>query len=455
MSSFTEFEQLDARRLLINLSKSSTNLPTYMFIDGVAPVKDRSSFGGTFGDVYRSTYQNKPVALKRLRHFQQAESHTIYRKFCKEALIWQRLSHKFILPFLGIDAENFPRSPCMVSPWMPGGTVSQFLKRNPKVNIDKLVSTGKRSIDHLHSQNIVHGDIKGGNILIDENGQPRLADFGLTTFADATRHYTTDHGGTLRWMAPELLYPLLGIESYKRTTASDMYAYGCLCIELYTGRVPFADVRNEYLVLEKVCNGERPGRPSGPNTMTDELWNLVKCCWNQDRAARPKSGLVVDNLKHILRCSATDPATLPAMPLSRILSDTSLATVGHFSLFSPTLTAQGTPTQTRPSEEEAALMRCLHRIRRHADPNRMYHELKLKSTNSSSSSWLKNYVARIKDTNSRVAIKLLRISQLDSKTLTRLVDEFNDMRFLHHPNIINYIDLFQHESHPISIETLE
>lgn len=106
-------------------------------------------------------------------------------------------------------------------------------------------------IHYLHSQNIVHGDIKGvwkfstylltlsnlysqsqGNILIDESGQPRLADFGLTIFADGTRHNTTDQGGTLRWMAPELLYPIPGIECYKRTTASDVYAYGCLCIEV-------------------------------------------------------------------------------------------------------------------------------------------------------------------------------------------------------------------------------
>lgn len=131
------------------------------------------------------------------------------------------------------------------------------------------------------------------------------------------------------------------------------------------------------MVLEKVINGERPGRPSGANTMTNELWNLVNACWNHDRAARPKSGLVVDHLKHILRQSATDPYALPPM-LPKVQSDTtSLATVGHFSLFSQTLTPHGAPTRKRPSEEEAALVRCLKRIRRHADPSRMYHELKL------------------------------------------------------------------------------
>ncbi|KAJ4479357.1 kinase-like domain-containing protein [Lentinula aciculospora] len=450
-SLLNQSEQLSARRFLISLSKVSTNLPEYMFIDGVASVKDKNSYGGTFGDVYRSTYKSKPVALKRLRHFQLEESHRLYQKFCKEALIWQRLSHQFILPFLGIDAENFPRQPCMVSPWMVNGTVTLFLKRNPKVNIDKLLFEISEGIHYLHSQNIVHGDIKGGNILIDELGQPRLADFGLTSFADATRHNTTDQGGTLRWMAPELLYPLPGIECYKRTTASDMYAYGCLCIEVYTGQVPFADIRSEIMVLEQVLKGGRPGRPVGSNSMTDELWNLVTACWEHDRASRPKSGLVVDHLKRILRRSATDPVALPFVdyiPLPAVHSGINfLAPVGYFSLLGPTLTTSGVPTRVKPSEEQAALMRSLKRIRRHADPGRMYHEMKLTSTNSSSSSSMKNYVARIKDTKSRVAIKQLAISQLDSHTLTRLTDEFDDMRFLHHPNIINYIDLFQHENH--------
>jgi serine/threonine protein kinase len=154
----------------------------------------------------------------------------------------------------------------------------------------------------------------------------------LTIFADATRNYTTE-GGTLRYMAVELLRPaVLGVEqSYKRTTASDIYAYGCLCIEVYTGQVPFADVRNEWVIVERVIKGERPRRPSGANFMTDELWNLVNACWHQDRAARPKSGLIVDRLKHILRRSATDPATLHPVPLPRKRSNTSLATVGSFS----------------------------------------------------------------------------------------------------------------------------
>ena len=130
-----------------------------MFISGVEPVKSKHYFGGTFGDVYTSVYQGKPVALKMLRTFQaQVDRSKIYKviirflclrvcqslmnvlkRFCKEALIWQKLEHEFVLPFLGIDAENFPRQPCMVSPWMVNGTLVQFLKKNPKCNLDRMV----------------------------------------------------------------------------------------------------------------------------------------------------------------------------------------------------------------------------------------------------------------------------------------------------------------------------
>ena len=65
--------------LLVKLSKQSTGLPDSLFISGVAIVKELNSHGGTFGDIYRSTYQGKYVALKRLRLFQNSDRARIYR----------------------------------------------------------------------------------------------------------------------------------------------------------------------------------------------------------------------------------------------------------------------------------------------------------------------------------------------------------------------------------------
>lgn len=109
----TQSEQFnaDVRMLLVPIVMTISRLPKSMFISGVGVVQDKNMLGGTFGDIYRSTYKGEPVALKRLRIFRTSERTKIYRKFCKEATVWQQLSFKYVLPFLGIDAENFPRQP--------------------------------------------------------------------------------------------------------------------------------------------------------------------------------------------------------------------------------------------------------------------------------------------------------------------------------------------------------
>ena len=104
-------------------------------------------------------------------------------------------------------------------------------------------------MEYLHDNSLVHGDLKGvrlfrstanyfiqrhpfqSNILIDKTLHPRLADFGLTRLVDKTGQSSTNMGGTLRWMAPELLVPS---EDVQRTYASDIYAFACVCVEVST-----------------------------------------------------------------------------------------------------------------------------------------------------------------------------------------------------------------------------
>jgi serine/threonine protein kinase len=64
---------------------------------------------------------------------------------CREALVWQGLRHKYILPLIGIDRESFlPSSFCMVSPWMNNGTVLKYLRDHGRKDVDKLVSPPAR-----------------------------------------------------------------------------------------------------------------------------------------------------------------------------------------------------------------------------------------------------------------------------------------------------------------------
>jgi serine/threonine protein kinase len=95
-----------------------------------------------------------------------------------------------------------------------------------------------QGLDYLHSMNIVHGDLRGANILISDTGNACLSDFGLATTisdADSTAAPTSsaNHGGSLRWFAPELMdWSSFGCERFNRTPASDVYAYACVCLEV-------------------------------------------------------------------------------------------------------------------------------------------------------------------------------------------------------------------------------
>ena len=205
-----------------------------------------------------SGFHSAPHPLSECPIFsvQLLELRVTSQQFYKEALVWQGLRHRFILPLLGIDRLTFAPSFCMVSPWMKHGTVLKYLRDRGRGDVNRLVSTTSfllvlssrhvrqlleiaQGLDYLHSMNIVHGDLRGSNILISDDGNACLSDFGLaTTISDPDSTVgmltsSTNHGGSARWFAPELIDPKsFGCEKFIRTTASDVYAYACVCLEV-------------------------------------------------------------------------------------------------------------------------------------------------------------------------------------------------------------------------------
>ncbi|KAJ7145875.1 kinase-like domain-containing protein [Mycena epipterygia] len=269
-----------ARRIIRKLSESCDKLPSALFITGVSGRKEYASCGGSYGDIYRVSYGDKNVALKRMRCFLQHSDSDLRRirsKFYREALVWKDLHHPHILPFIGIDRENFPPLMCMVSPWMEHGTILKFLDVHGRGNVDRLLLEIAQGLQYLHSCNIVHGDLKGANILINEDWSACLADFGLSIFSDATA--TSTRAGTIYWMAPELIAPERFKRSFARTTASDVYAFGCSKAML------------------KVIDGARVERPSGTPAMSDMVWDIVVTCWDENPANRPSAEVVVQMFK--------------------------------------------------------------------------------------------------------------------------------------------------------------
>ena len=143
------------------------------------------------------------------------------------------------------------------------------------------------------------------NILIDQDGHARLADFGLLTIVSDPTHFTTSGsastGGTTRWMSPELLHPeQFGSNHGRPTTESDCYALGMVVYEVLTGKPPFASLKDHVVTL-RVIGGERPERPEGVKGtwFTNELWTMLGLCWATHTTIRPDIEAVRKCLEHV------------------------------------------------------------------------------------------------------------------------------------------------------------
>lgn len=296
-------------RTLMRLSQGCQRLPRSLTLEDVRLRSADAVAGGGFADVFMATHDGKDVALKRLRVFQgRAEERiSVRKKFCKEALIWQQLRHPFVLPFLGIDGTTFAPLMCMVSPWMSNGGVLQHIERHAPlgVNVDILLLEIAEGLTYLHESGLVHGDLRGANILVNEGWHVQLSDFGLTGIIDGTQR-SSSRCGSVRWMAPELINPrAFQCKVFQRTTASDVYAFSCVCLELYTLRMPFSSDMHDSEVILAVIDGIRPDKPSPEDcngrVLSHELWQLITRCWVQQPDQRLTSREIISLMHRVVK----------------------------------------------------------------------------------------------------------------------------------------------------------
>ena len=180
----------------------------------------------------------------------------------------------------------------------------------------KDVATG---LIYMHNQGIIHGDLKGvrsraqvavsiliffieANVLIDQHGHARLADFGiLTIVSDPENPMTsssTTNVGMIRWMSPELIDPdQFGVGTSRPTIASDCYALGMVILEALTGEIPYKRFK-DIVVMRMVIGGKRPERPEWPEGawFTEDIWDILEKCWSPQPKDRPSVGAVLELL---------------------------------------------------------------------------------------------------------------------------------------------------------------
>ncbi|KAJ7139294.1 kinase-like domain-containing protein [Mycena epipterygia] len=285
---------------LLRLSRVSGLHPTCFVLPGLEKVGHQVA-GGGFGDIWKGLIGGQVVAVKSMRIFENVEVKTALKEFGREAVIWRQFYHPNLLPFFGL--YYLDTRLCLVSPWMEHGHLLQFLRNAPST-FDRVPLVGifwlvyildvSMGLEYLHANRVVHGDLKAMNVLVTPSNRACIADFGLSAIAEEmslrfTHSTPIPRGGTVRYQGPELLSSKSAIHF-----GSDVYAFACVCYEIFTAKSPFFDVANEMAVAINVINGHRPSRPE--TLSQDTLWVLIEDCWKQEPDKRPTATEITQRL---------------------------------------------------------------------------------------------------------------------------------------------------------------
>jgi len=229
--------------------------------------------------------------------------------------VWKGLDHPHILRFIGLHVDE--SGMYLVSPWMENGHALDYVRKNPQKNHVGLLLQVAEGLEYLHNSNpsIVHGDLRGDNILISSTGEACIGDFGLSqkiTLENAEEPNSTiwQRAGNARYMAPEILDAKI-YEEGPRTTQTDVFALGRVMYQLLTMDKPFANTTNDYSIPALVLKGQVPPRPQDEGARTrglsDAMWYLMNEGWLRRPARRPNATIIVSQIREIKERSVQSP----------------------------------------------------------------------------------------------------------------------------------------------------
>jgi len=235
---------------------------------------------GQFGEVWMGRWNNQQdVAVKTLKAGSMSPE-----EFLKEATVMKKMRHPKLIQLLAVCTDMMPFY--IVTELMKNGSLLDYLKEQGlrKLEVRTLVEMCAQiaaGMAYLEAQMFIHRDLAARNVLVGENNDCKVADFGLSRLLDTSEdEYTAKEGAKfpIKWTAPEAAM------MNKFSIKSDVWSFGIVITECITcGRIPYPGMSNAE-VLSKVERGYR--MPEPPNT-PEGLYEVMLDCWKANPEDRP------------------------------------------------------------------------------------------------------------------------------------------------------------------------
>eukprot|EP01114_Cavostelium_apophysatum_P014543 TRINITY_DN3800_c0_g1_i1.p1 TRINITY_DN3800_c0_g1~~TRINITY_DN3800_c0_g1_i1.p1 ORF type:complete len:971 (-),score=147.96 TRINITY_DN3800_c0_g1_i1:17-2929(-) len=248
---------------------------------------------GNFGEVYKGTAwgDTTQVALKKLTSEDSEE-------FLSEAAMLTKIKHPNCVMFLGIFNSPSTNELYIVTEYCPNGNLLQYFAKSSVPDFTTLVRIAldvAKGMTYLEENNVVHRDLAARNVLIDANGNAKVADFGLSRSLESDYYKVQDSSSKtipVRWSAPEV------IDSQRYSSKSDVWSMGITLYEIFTvGKVPYRAMTNHEVVQKVVDEGYRMPQPKG---VPDNVWALISDCLKELPQDRPTLKEVATRLREMM-----------------------------------------------------------------------------------------------------------------------------------------------------------
>jgi serine/threonine protein kinase len=295
-------------------------------------IKGDVLYSGPLSTVYKAKWRNSDIALKLVRKGSNVEPNRM-NGLLSEVSILQQLRHPNIVSLMAVcqDISKSEVNFGILTEYCARGSLYHLLHEVHGLRQVQLIVKLPIVLDiangmsFLHGSRIFHRDLKSGNILIDNTGRAKIADFGLSKLVDMSMTHVTGVIGSVEWTAPEIFQE----EGYH--DSADVYSFGVILWEVLMNEIPWQN-KSHAQVIAAILRGQTLLSSVVRNQFPSAIDSLLQQCLQHEQKLRPNFLAIKERLEQYLQANPEQVEPIP---------ESLLCPIGYNLMLDPVVCADG------------------------------------------------------------------------------------------------------------------